>query len=259
MWTPKARDREIFRKSAELFFDEKGELLGFIILESCGENTATIFAQDDEPVLKEMVNFMDKGGNFESTYSIYCSEDRLFEIEVLRNHKYANVNYEDITFEYCAEDIVLPKVELPSGYTLTDENSFLDMEKLERFRFSAFNPNVNFDEEIAWAYRYSRKNPFIKKELCIVLLDENKNPISSCMGYCDVVNSDVEIENVCTKKEEEGKGFAKSVIAECIRRSLETGAKHVNISGWNLATQHLYSRFGKCKKNRKITIRKEDK
>lgn len=79
------------------------------------------------------------------------------------------------------------------------------------------------------------------------------------MGYLDVANSDVEIEVVCTKKEEEGKGFAKAVIAECIRRSLEMGAKRVNISGWNSLTKHLYSGFGKNKKNQKISIKKEDK
>ena len=259
LWTPESRNPEIFAKSAELFFDEDGVLLGFIILEACGGNTATIFAQDDEQILEEMVHFLDMGGNFENTYSIYCSESSLLEIEVLRNHKYISVSYEDITFEYCAEDIVLPTIDLPNGYTLTDENIFLDIERLERFRFSAFNPNANFDEEIAWAYRYSRENPFTKKELCIVLLDGSKNPVSSCMGYLDVANSDVEIEVVCTKKEEEGKGFAKAVIAECIRRSLEMGAKRVNISGWNSLTKHLYSGFGKNKKNQKISIKKEDK
>lgn len=259
LWTPESRNPELFSKSAELFFDEAGVLLGFIILEACGGNTATIFAQDDEQVLEEMVCFLDKGGNFGNAYSIYCSEDRLLEIEVLRNHKYINVSYADITYEYCAENIVLSSIDLPNGYTLTDENVFLDKERMERFRFSVFNPGANFDEEIAWAYCYSRENPCIKKELCIVLLDESKNPVSSCVGYFDAANLDVEIEVVCTKKEEEGRGFAKAVIAECIRRSLRMGAKKVNISGWNSLTQHLYSSFGRNKKIQKIIITKKDK
>lgn len=259
LWTPESRDPKTFSKSAELFFDEDGILLGFIILDVSGGNTAAIFAQDDTRILEEMVHFLDMGGNFENKHSIYCSENNLLEIEVLRSHKYTSVSYEDITFEYCAEDIVLPAIDLPYGYTLTDENIYLDEERLERFRFSVFNPNADFDEEIAWAYRYSRTNPFIKKDLCIVLLDESKNPASSCMGYFDAANSDVEIEVVCTKKEAEGRGFAKAVIAECIRRSLEMGAKRVNISGWNPLTKHLYSGFGKNKKNQKISIKRENK
>lgn len=251
--------QKFFSKSAELFFDEAGVLLGFIILETCGESTATIFAQDDEQVLEEMVRFLDMGGNFKSTYSVYCSEDRVLEIEVLRKHKYIHVSYEDITYEYFAEDIALSAIDLPDGYTLTDENVFSDRERMERFRFSVFNPGVNFDEEIAWAYRYSRENPCIKKELCIVLLDESENPVSSCMGYFDAANLDVEIEVVCTKKEEEGRGFAKAVIMECIRRSLRLGAKKINISGWNSLTKHLYSSFGKNKKVQKIMISKENK
>lgn len=258
LWTPEARNPEIFSRSAELFFDGDGVLLGFIVLEECGGNTAAIFARDEEPLLEEMVHFLDLGGNFRNAYSVYCSENSLLEIEVLRRHKYVSVGYEDITFEYCAEEIVLPAIDLPDGYTLADGNTFLDIERLERFRFSAFNPNTDFDEETAWAYRYARENPFIKKELCIILLDESKDLVSSCVGYFDAANSDVEIEVVCTKKEEEGKGFAKAVIVECIRRSLEMGAKRVNISGWDPLTKHLYSSFGKNKEIQKISMKKEE-
>lgn len=257
LWTPESRNPEIFQKSAELFFDGDGVLRGFLVLEACGGDTATILAQDDEQVLEEIVHFLDMGGNFENTYSIYCSENNLLEIEVLDRHNYSNINHEDTSFEYCAEDVVLPTIDLPSGYTITDETIFLDAEKLERFRFSVFNPGEKFTEEIAWAYRYSRENPMTKKELCIVLLDDNQNPVSSCVGNFDTANMDVEIEVVCTKKEEEGKGYAKAVIAECIRRSLRMGAKGVTISGWNPVTRHLYAGFGKMNENQKVSFKKE--
>lgn len=255
LWTLESRNPEIFSKSAELFLDENGVLLGFIIQE-VGGDSAVLFAPDERQILEEMVRFLDLGGNFGNVCSVYCSESSLMQREVLFSHQYSCVNCEDITFEYGADDIVLPAVELPEGYMLTDENAFLDTERLERFRFSVFNPDANFDEEIAWAYRYSRENPVLKKELCIVLLDKSMNPVSSCVGYFDTVNLDVEIEVVCTKKEEEGKGFAKAVIAECIRRSLNMGAKNVNISGWNSLTKHLYSGFGKNQKNQKIGVKK---
>lgn len=257
LWSPESRNPEIFCKSAELFFDDSETLLGFIILESCGGSTATIFASDDKQVFEEMVDFLDMGGNFEKEYSIYCSENNLLEVEDLRNRKYTDVYYQDTTYEYCVEDIVLPVVDLPNGYTLTDEENFLNEDILERFRFSVFNPGTAFTEEIAWAYHYSRQNPFTKKKLCIVLNDENNSPVSSCVGYFDVENSDVEIEVVCTKKEEEGRGYAKAVIAECIRRSMEMGAKRVNISGWNTLTKHLYSSFGKHTAIQKVEFRKE--
>ncbi len=256
LWTANSRDPEIFCKSAELFFDESEILQGFIILESCGGSKATIFTSENKQVFEEIVDFLDKGGNFNKEYSIYCSENNLLETELLREHKYNIVGYPDTTFEYCVEDIVFPVVDLPDGYILTDEENFNDMDTLEHFRFSAFNPGAVLTEEIKWAYHYSRKNPFSKKKLGIVLVDEIKRPVSSCVGNFDVKNFDVEIEVVCTKREEEGKGYAKAVIAECIRRSIEMGARKVNISGWNELTKHLYSSFGKHTTVQKLEFRK---
>ncbi len=261
LWTTESRNPEIFCKSAELFLDDNETLLGFIILESCGEGPATLFVpeNEDKQVLENMIQFLDSGGNFDKEYSIYCSENNSQEVEFLRTHQYTVVNYQDTTFEYSAENIILPVVDLPNGFILTDETRFEDEDMLEQFRFSVFNPGVAFTEEIKWAYHYSRRNPISKKTLCIVLVDENKRPISSCVGYFDVENSDVEIEVVCTKKEEEGNGYAKAVIAECIRRAIEMGAKQINISGWNEQTKHLYSSFGGYTAVQKIEIKKEYK
>ncbi len=167
------------RMCQESVFKES-KLQGFIILESCGGSKATIFTSENKQVFEEIVDFLDKGGNFNKEYSIYCSENNLLETELLCEHKYNVVGYPDTTFEYCVEDIVFPVVDLP----------------------------------------------------------------------------DVEIEVVCTKKEEEGKGYAKAVIAECIRRSIEMGARKVNISGWNELTKHLYSSFGKHTTVQKLEFRK---
>ncbi len=257
LWTPESRDPETFCKSAELFFDEEDNLLGFTVLGSCGGSKATIFVSENKQIYGEILEFLDKGGNFNKDYSIYCSENNLLELELLRSHKYTDVNYQDVTFEYCAEDIVLPVIELPKGYRLTDEEMFLNEDMLERFRFSAFNPGAVLTKELEYAYHYGRQNPFTKKKLSIVLLDENNSPISACMGNFDVDNLDVEIEVVCTKKEEEGKGYAKAVIAECIRRCVEIGARKVNISGWNEVTKHLYSSFGKHTTIQKLELRKK--
>lgn len=102
-----------------------------------------------------------------------------------------------------------------------------------------------------------KRKSICKKELCIVLLDENKNPVSSCVGQLDRANLDLEVEVVCTRKDAEGKGFAKTVIAECIRRGLEMGVEKVNISGWNSVTKHLYSSFGKNTVNQKICVKNQ--
>lgn len=256
LWTPESRDPKLFSKSAELFLDECEQLQGFVVIEECGGDVAAVFAPNDEQVLEEIAHFLASCGNYGQAYSIYCSECNSWIAKWFRNHGYDNVNYADTTFEYQAKDIVLPKVSLPEGYSMTDQSLYLDLERVERFRHLAFNPESNFNDEVAWAYQYSRKNPFIQKDLCILLLNENKEPVSSCIGYYDTVNADMEVEVVCTKKEEEGRGFAKAVIAECIRRGLELGVKTCSISGWNEMTRHIYSSFGENKKNEKVCLKK---
>ena len=257
LWSEEARNPEIFAKSAELFFDENSRLQGFIILEECGGDLATLFLPEDKALLKEMICFLDNGGNFNHGYSIYCCQNKSWQIDFLKSYGYDHIKLEDLTFEYCAEDIMLPCIKMPAGYKITDQSVYTAIEKIEKFRFTAFNPNAKLTEDIVWAYKYSRENPFIKKELGIVLLNEDNEPVSSCIGYFDAVNADMEIEVVCTRKEDEGRGFAKLVIAECIKKGLKLGAKNFSISGWNDLTKHLYSSFGKSNRNQKVSLHKK--
>lgn len=62
-------------------------------------------------------------------------------------------------------------------------------------------------------------------------------PISTCMGYLDRENLTMEVEVVATKREYENNGYAKAVIAKCIRRGILKGVKEISISAWEEKTR----------------------
>lgn len=66
----------------------------------------------------------------------------------------------------------------------------------------------------------------------MLLLNENDEPVSTCMGLLDKNNQFMEVEVVATKKEYENRGFAKIVISECIKRGISKGVKELSISAW---------------------------
>ena len=244
-WSEKSQIDALFEKQAELFFYSAGELSGIVITENFGSSYYILSIKSKE-LLCSMIDFLSKGGNFYKSYVITVPENDECQRSILNEKGFIYCDDADCTFIYNLSDIVMQNIALPSGFTITSQNEYLNEEEVELLRYYAFNPDGVYDDILDHAYKYARKNPILVPELSILLLNEKREPISTCMGLWDKDNQFMEIETVATKKEYENRGFAKVVISECIKRGINKGVKEFSISAWEEKTRKLYSSFGKA-------------
>lgn len=253
-WSEKSQNDGEFEKQAELFFNDRDNLCGIVITENFGYEYYMLSLKD-ETLMGEMLDFL-AVGSLNKDYVVIASENNKPQRKVLVQKGYHEFENADTTYNYALTDVSYPEVYIPHGFLLTDQKEYTDQEAVEKQRFFSFNPDAEYDEAIDRAYKYSRKNNLPKPELSIILLNEKSKPVSSCMGYLDNCNHHMEIEVVCTLGAYENRGFAKTVISECIKRGIALGVKKFSISAWEEKTRRLYSSFGNPEVVQKIKYKK---
>lgn len=205
-WSRESQIDSLFEKQSELFFNDSNELCGIIITENFGESYYIISNKEKE-LLQSMTEFLLEGGNFNKSYVITLHVNDECQKDILERNGFICSGDADITYTYSSDDIVISNITIPNEFILTSQKEYLDEDKAELLRFYAFNPNGIYDEILDHAYKYARKNPIIVPELCVLLLNENDEPVSTCMGLLDKNNQFMEVEVVATKKEYENRGF----------------------------------------------------
>lgn len=253
-WSAESQIDALFEKQAELFFNSAGELNGIVITDNFG-SSYYLLSMKNEELLCSMVDFLLIGGNFDKSYVITVPENDEFQKNFLEEKGFLYCNEADCTYRYNLSDIILPNIELPSGFTITSQKEYLNEDAADLFRFYAFNPDGVYDDVIDRAYKYARTDPSDVPELNVLLLNEKGDPISGCIGLWDKHNQFMEVEVVATKKEYENRGFAKLVISECIKRGINKGVKEFSISAWEEKTRKIYSSFGKAQAIKKINYK----
>lgn len=254
-WSERSQDDFQFEKQAELFFDAFENLCGIVITENFGCDYY-LLSEKDEKIFQSMIIYLNEKEDCGTKYSVILSTDDVVQQNILVKNKFTYRSDADVTYSYLKNKIVLPKIALPHGFTLSDQQNFSDEAAVEKQRFFSFNPESKYDDVIDKAYKYARTNPLLTPELNIVLLDQLNTPVSSCMGYWDKTNQLMEIEVVATKPGFENRGFAKIVISECIRRGLDLSVLEILISAWEEKTRRLYSSFGEPVAMKKIKYKK---
>lgn len=254
-WSKESQCDSLFEKQAELFFDDTNVLCGIVITENFG-GRYFILSKKDKELIQSIIDFLLEGERFHKQYVITIPVDDTCQIEILERNGFIHTGDADVTYKYKSEDIVLPNISIPNGFAITSQKEYLDETKAELLRFYAFNPDGIYDETIDHAFKYGRNNPIIIPELSMLLLNENGEPISTCMGLLDKENQTMEVEVVATKKEYVNRGFAKIMISECIKRGIRSGVKEVSISAWEEKTRKIYSSFGKSYVLKKINYKK---
>jgi len=254
-WSKESQIDSLFEKQVELFFDNSNLLCGMIVTENFG-GTYYIISKKDNELLQSMIDFLLEGERFDKSYVITIPLDDICQIDMLERNGFVNTGDADVTYRYNYEDIVFPNISIPNEFVLTSQKEYLDETKAELLRFYAFNPDGVYDEIIDHAYKYGRNNPILIPELSMLLLNENGEPISTCMGILDKKNQTMEVEVVATKKEYVNRGFAKIMISECIKRGIRIGVKEISISAWEEKTRRIYSSFGKSQVLKKVKYKK---
>lgn len=254
-WSKESQDDSLFEKQAELFFDDFHALCGIIITENFG-GSYYLLSRKDRDLLQSMIGFLLESEKFNKPYVITIPVNDLCQAEMLDSNGFVITGDADVTYRYNSDDIVLPKISVPNQFTVTSQKEYLDETKAEWLRFYAFNPAGIYDEIIDRAYKYGRNNPLLTPELSMLLLNENNEPVSTCMGLLDQRNQSMEVEVVATKIEYINRGFAKIMISECIKKGISRGVREISISAWEEKTRKLYSSFGKSHVLKKVNYKR---
>jgi len=174
----------LFEKQAELFFDDSNVLCGITITENFGENYY-LLSNKDRDLLQSMIDFLLDSERFNKSYVITVPVNDICQVEVLERNGFVITGDADVTYRYNSEDITLPDISIPNEFTITSQKEYLDETKAELLRFYAFNPDGIYDDIIDHAYKYARNNPILTPDLSLLLLNENGEPVSTCMGLLD--------------------------------------------------------------------------
>lgn len=138
-WSEESQIDALFEKQAELFFNSAGELSGIVIIENFGSSYYILSIMNKE-LLCLMIDFLSGGGNFYKSYVITVTENDECQRSILEEKGFIYCDDADCTFTYNLSDIVIPNLELPSGFTITSQNEYLNEEAVELLRYYAFNP-----------------------------------------------------------------------------------------------------------------------
>ena len=214
-----------------------------------------LLSQKDEELLQAMLGFLLNCERFGKQYAIIVPTNDKCQTNVLQTNEFVISEDADTTYIYDIENICLPEITVPEGFKVTTQKEYLNASKAELLRFYAFNPDGVYNEVIDYGYKFGRANPILRPELSIILLNEEGEPISTCMGYWDEKNRFMEVEVVATKQEYENRGCAKLVISECIKRGISKGVTRFSISAWEDKTKKIYASFGKASISQKLHYR----
>jgi hypothetical protein len=248
LWDEKKQNVAFFEKTAHLWFDYFDELAGFTVSEN-GNNEFHLAVKDEYAFLyPEMLEWISDNR--------LCADDKL-SVSVSKNDVKKRLTLERIgytdrgeceeTYIYHTKEMVPQDIALPLNYRVETMNEYKEIDKHISLRYYAFNPKGTLTNALLFAYGYANKSPIYDASMDIVLVNEVNEPIAGCIGFIDYENRIMEIEVVCTAEKYRGKGYARKVIMECMKRGIERGMEKICISGWNDKTKKLYSSFGAYK------------
>lgn len=254
-WSKESQNDSLFEKQAELFFNDSNDLCGMIVTENFG-GSYYLLSKKDRDLLQSMIDFLLKSERFNKPYVITLPMNDKSQLDMLEKNGFVIASNADVTYRYNSKAITLPDISVPNEFTITSQKEYLDETKAELLRFYAFNTDGVYDDIIDHAFKYARNNPILTPELSLLLLNENGEPISTCMGLLDKKNQTMEVEVVATKIEYTNRGLAKIMISECIKRGITRGVREVSISAWEEKTRKIYSSFGKAHVLKKVNYKK---
>jgi ribosomal protein S18 acetylase RimI-like enzyme len=93
-------------------------------------------------------------------------------------------------------------------------------------------------------YNYAHHGPLYHAPTDLCVMAPDGRFAAGCEALIDGHNSEADIERVCTHSDFRRQGFARAVIAECLRRLKEMGLRNAYITGYSEAALALYGSMG---------------
>ena len=257
LWNPAKLSESFFAQHCHLWYDRLGALAGFALSEN-GRGDCAMFAREPYHFLyADMVAWAEQElASGHDALTMTVPEEDTIRRSALELAGFGNQGHCETTAWYRIEDFQFTDPVLPAGYAIVSMAEYGDYDSQRTMKNAAFRSGKPMDEAVRFAYSHVRDSPLYDPAMDIVLVNDKSEAIAGCEGFIDYENGVMEVERVCTAPDYRRRGFAGTVIRDCVRRGITRGIKAAQISGLNENTIRLYTSFGRHSAIRHLEYRK---
>ena len=134
----------------------------------------------------------------------------------------------------------IPSSPLPGGLTLTEPDPVRDGEALQWLFWQGFDHGSDREEFLREGAETPPVRPHIDPQLGLAAADENGELASFCCLWLMPGTDYAYVEPVCTVPRHRGRGIARALLYEAMRRAREKGAKRAYV----ISDMDFYRRLG---------------
>jgi len=241
LWNEIKQDTFFFEKTTMLWINYLDELAGFVLSENGSNEVQYVLNKKYSFLYESMISFSKE--KYETIETV-CNITDTAKVDYLLKHGFVDIGECETTFVYDSKDIVFNTKSLPDGYNIQAMDTYKNYINQIDLKRNAFRNNRKLLPKEYYAYEYVKSSPLYDASMDFVIINDLQEAVAGCEGFIDYQNSIMEVERVCTHTDYRKRGFAKTIIGECIKHGIERGVKKIHITGWDDTTKNLYSSYG---------------
>ncbi|MHB0858301.1 MAG: GNAT family N-acetyltransferase [Anaerolineae bacterium] len=234
--------------NGQLWFDGFGDLAGAVISEEGDGEFAIFTAEGYRFLFEEMLQWvLANWGERGPCLSIEVTERQAAEIDLLERYGFrVAATFYSRRFDLTGD---LPKrFPLEEGFAIVDMLTHPDYYAQRILREDGFSGKSalsegELEQRLALS-NYSHESPIYEPRCDLNVMAPDGTFVSGCEALLDVRNFAADIERICTHSGYRRRGFARSVIQECMFRLRDMGIRSAYICGYSPAAIALYGSLG---------------
>lgn len=139
----------------------------------------------------------------------------------------------------------IPDAAIPNGYTVRALGDEAELPARSWLSWRAFHPDEPDEKYQGWEwYRNVQRVPLYRRDLDIVAVAPDGEPVAFCTVWFDDVLRTAVFEPVGTHPNHQKRGLGKTVMVEGLRRAQRLGATLATVSSYGKAAHALYESMG---------------
>lgn len=234
-------------KSAHLWLDHRGELRALAINEDLTDRITVLTQAGFEHAYAMALDWA------VDAWSGYARRGRLGitvgawaerEADVLAARGWQDLGPAGVTRRFDVAARATEPFTLPDGYRLVsmaEDPNFASKLHLHHDAWHPGTPVTPLDLDL---FEYCRTAPTYEPELDISIVAPNGDHVAGCTAFPDYVNSNGEIERVCSRSDHRRRGLVEAAIHGCFQALHRAGLRTATLTGDGEPAIRLYGKLG---------------
>jgi len=247
LWHEQKYFPSFFRKHAQLWFDDGGRLLGFVLSEDGGSDIAILVREGHEDLYAVILDWtIAHWGPRHGTLKIEVHARPAAALQALERAGFISRGEVAVTRVYDLTAQATRPVGLRPGYRIVDMLENSDWRSKGLLYRSGFHDEDQVSALDLLKFEYNRESPAYNPAFDLSVIATDGAHVSTCVGFADPEAQMAEVEKVCTHARYRRLGLAEAVIRECFHRLRRSGIERAYITGYGDRANALYEKLGPC-------------